>query len=85
MWDTQTKWYGCCTATTAFGLKLNHMRPVHLPIAAGVGTLGPDRVFPLTPPSVKPLFITKYGKEKKTFSVSQSHFTTIREILDGDG
>lgn len=47
-------------------LCFDHVRPVHLLTAAGEGTLGPDRAFPLPPVSVKPLFITTRGKERRT-------------------
>ena len=36
------------------------MSPLHLLIAAGVGTLGPFRVFPLPPVSGKPLLVTAF-------------------------
>lgn len=41
---------------------VDHMRPVHLLSAVGVGTLGPDRVLPLPPASVKPLLVTTETK-----------------------
>lgn len=56
---------GCCTATTALCLSFDHMRAVHLLIAAGVGTLGPDRVLPLPAASVKSFLVTTHGKENK--------------------
>lgn len=50
------------------------MRPLHLFVAAGDGTLGPDRVFPL-PASVKSLFATKVGAGEKKY-IFTSHMTT---------
>ncbi len=78
---------GCCTATTALCLQFDHMRPVHLLKAAGVGTFGPDRVLPFPPASVKPLLITMHGRkekgERKRFRC-RDNITTTMAILDGD-
>lgn len=43
------------------------MRPLHLFVAAGDGTIGPDRVFPLPPPpaSIKSLLATTVGTGEK--------------------
>lgn len=60
------------------------MRPVHLLIAAGVGTLGPDRAFPLPPASVKPLFITMHGKEKEKYERFLCCEATTKAIFNGD-
>lgn len=59
----------------------DHMRPVHLLIAAGVGTLGPDRVFPLPPVSVKPLLMTTCGIEKKRETIN----FTVRKMNEDGG
>ena len=47
------------------GVELDHMRPVPLLIAAGIGTFGPRRVFPLPPLSVKSFLVTKHDKLNK--------------------
>lgn len=48
------------------------MRPLNLLVAAGDGTLGPDRVFPLPPPaSEKSLLATivgTWGEKKYMFT-----------------
>lgn len=78
---------GCCTATTTLCLQFDHMRPVHLLKAAGVGTFGPDRVLPFPPASVKPLLVTTHGRKEdgecKRFRCC-NNITTTSAILDGD-
>lgn len=45
-----------------FRLSFDHMRPVQVLMAAGVGMFGPARVLPLPPASVKSFLVTKHEK-----------------------
>lgn len=69
----QTRTRRMLNSNPNFLFEVYHMRLVHLLIAAGAGTLGPERVFPLPPASVKPLFITRHGQEKKEICIAVSY------------
>jgi len=56
------------------------MRPLHLVIAAGEGMLGPDRVLPFPPDSLKPLLVTTFGLERENKQTFHSHRNRLQSI-----